>query len=249
MVTLISDLDSTLIYPRQPNYHIVEFFEGRPISWMTKKASDTLNRLLINPGFQLIPCTLRSFEQTMRVEFLKKHPPKYMICDDGASIYVDGILDENYQSYLREHNILKFDMVREMKGILEEATHTYVKDNRMTFLVVMYPNHEIAIAHVEQVKELMKDYPVLVERQGRKIYVLPHGLGKEVAVKYMIDVMGINPTFTSGDGFVDDEFVKLGETQLVPGHAAYHHPAKMKTTGIMAGEKILLEVERSMESA
>lgn len=244
MISLISDLDSTLIYPRQPNYHIVEYFEGRPISWMTKKASDMLDNLLCSPNFQLIPCTLRSFEQTMRIEFLKNNPPKYMICDDGASIYVDGVLDENYQDYLNENNILKCEMVSEMKKVLEENTHTFVKDNRMTFLVVMYPSHEMAITQVGHVKNLMNDYPVLVERQGRKVYVLPHGLGKEVAVKYMIDVMGIQPTFTSGDGFVDDKFVRLGINQLVPGHAAFDHTNKMKTSGIMAGEKILDMVAR-----
>lgn len=246
MVTLISDLDSTLIYPRQSNYHIVEYFEGRPISWMTKKASNTLDKLLLNPKFQLIPCTLRSFEQTMRIEFLKKNMPKYMICDDGASIYVNGVLDKDYQDYLNKNDILKFDMVKEMKTILEKETQTYVKDNRMSFLVVMYPCHETAIMQTDFVKRLMKDYPVLVERQGRKVYVLPHGLGKEVAVKYMIDVLGINPTFTSGDGFVDEKFVSLGDNPLVPGHAYFEHSKKMKTSGIMAGERILDEVERSV---
>ena len=246
MVSLISDLDSTLIYSRQPNHHIVEYYEGRPITFMTKNASETLEKLCSAPNFQLIPCTLRSFEQTMRVEFLKKKMPKYMICDDGASIYIDGVLDEDYQSYLNKNNILKFEMVAEMKKILEEATQTYVKDNRMTFLVVMYPSHEMAITQVGYVKALMKDYPVMIERQGRKVYVLPHGLGKEVAVQYLKDVLKVEPTFTSGDGFVDENFVKLGFHPLVPGHAVFEHENKMKTTGIQAGEKILLEVERAV---
>jgi hydroxymethylpyrimidine pyrophosphatase-like HAD family hydrolase len=148
--------------------------------------------------------------------------------------------------YLNENNILKFDMVAEMKAILEKETQTFVKDNRMSFLVVMYPCHETAIMQTDFVKRLMKDYPVLVERQGRKVYVLPHGLGKEVAVKYLIDVMGITPTFTSGDGFVDEKFVSLGENPLVPGHAYFEYSKKMKTSGIMAGERILDEVERSV---
>ena len=104
MVNLISDLDSTLIYSRQPNHKIIEYYEGRPITFMTQTAFDTLERLVANPNFQLIPCTLRSFEQTMRVEFLKKNMPKYMICDDGASIYINGILDEDYQNYLSVNN-------------------------------------------------------------------------------------------------------------------------------------------------
>ena len=210
---------------------------------MTQKASDTLDRLVSAPNFQFIPCTLRSFEQTMRVEFLKKNMPKYMICDDGASIYIDGVLDEDYQKYLNEHNILKTEMVSEVKKILEDATQTYVKDNRMSFLVVMYPSHETAIIQVGYVKSLMNDYPVMVERQGRKVYVIPFGLGKEVAVQYLKDVHHIEPTFTSGDGFVDENFVKMGINPLVPGHAVFECENKMKTTGIMAGERILQEVE------
>ena len=244
MINLISDLDSTLIYSRQPNHKIVEYYEGRPITFMTQTAFDTLERLVAYPNFQLIPCTLRSFEQTMRVEFIKKNMPKYMICDDGASIYINGVLDKDYQNYLSANNILKTDMVAEMKTILEKSTGTHVKDNRMSFLVVIYPCHETAIFQFDYVKNLMKDYPVMVERQGRKIYVLPHGLGKEVAVQYLKDIHNIEPTFTSGDGFVDEMFVKMGVNPLVPGHAFFDYENKMKTTGIMAGERILQEVER-----
>lgn len=243
MVNLITDLDSTLIYSKHPNHKIVEYYEGRPITFMTQKAFDTLERLVANPNFQLIPCTLRSFEQTMRVEFLQKNMPKYMICDDGASIYVNGVLDNAYQEYLNANNILKTDLVAEMKAILENATGTYVKDNRMSFLVVIYPCHETAIFQADYVKKLMKDYPVMVERQGRKVYVLPHGLGKEVAVQYLKDVHNVEPTFTSGDGFVDEKFVKMGVNPLVPGHAYFEHENKMKTTGIMAGENILTKIE------
>ena len=246
MVNLITDLDSTLIYSKQPNHKIVEYYEGRPITFMTQKASDTLERLVANPNFQLIPCTLRSFEQTMRIEFLQKNMPSYMICDDGASIYIDGVLDEDYQKYLNANNVLKIDMVAEMKAILEKSTGTYVKDNRMSFLVVIYPCHETAIIQFDYVKMLMKEYPVLVERQGRKVYVLPHGLGKEVAVQYLKDVHGVEPTFTSGDGFVDENFVKMGVNPLVPGHAVFDHKNKAKTTGIMFGEKMLQEVERAV---
>ena len=63
--------------------------------------------------FLFIPCTARNFQQTSRVEFIKKLP--YMVCDLGGSVYVDGKPDYRWKTLLRKGGYIAPDALEAEK--------------------------------------------------------------------------------------------------------------------------------------
>lgn len=245
MITFISDLDQTLIYSKRninidKNYATcVEYINDKSITYMTTSAYKKFNSLLKNDNFLFIPCTLRDYSQTMRISFIQKYCPKYMICDNGARIYVNGVEDSIYRKIIEE--IIDIKLLVEMKNNIEKIINGYVKFDNNSFLTCIFENNEIA---KEQLNEVLKEVNLekfTYDLQNRKLYIIPKGLDKAVAVKYLIDNYNLSNIITSGDGKVDEQFTKLGQKILLPNNAVFHHLGehRMNYDDILGGEEII----------
>ena len=91
-----TDLDKTIVYSGYPEHYCVEYKEKQEITYMTNEGKRQLDNLFKKEGFRMIPCTLRSFEQTKRIEFITDELTPVVICDNGFSIYNKGVLDKSW---------------------------------------------------------------------------------------------------------------------------------------------------------
>lgn len=245
MITFISDLDSTLIYSQASNALCVEKIEDREISYMTPKAYSHIQKLLTESNFQLIPCTARSYEQTMRISFLKQYQPSYMICDLGASIYRNGVKDLTWEKELLSKKILCpqkiSDFQSKVSSVAKVAYCRKIVSNNDYFLVFCFHNAEDAFNFYNHLQTYYKEEGLSFSISGRKIYCCPERLDKVLAVNHLQETMQPGITITSGDSLLDFNFNQRGDLALLPGHAEFliPHGFYSKSCGIEAGEDIL----------
>lgn len=246
MINFISDLDKTLVYSKQIGSKCVEYIDNREITYMTQKAYDNFILLLNNKKFNFIPCTLRDYSQTTRIEFIKLYSPKYMICDNGASIYVENNRLEKYDKYLVTNNIINKKLIKE--NINKSLDYLYsnnicfrkIKSNDDNFFLIIFNDSKTAKYNYENIKNIISPGLVL-KLQNKKLYIIPEKLDKQIACSYLINEFKLTNIITAGDSNVDDNFVKCGDYIILPKHATFKNSDAIITNhdGIFAGEDIV----------
>lgn len=244
MILFFSDLDSTLIYSGYPEHTCVEYNEAKEVTYMTAQGINFLKDLLVRKDFVFIPCTLRSYEQTARIGFLKNGNVPIIICDNGFSIYENGILDKTWDNLMKE-NLATYptDEIKSDIEILVSSNNMCckIKNNRNAFFTLIFENAESANMHYVTIAKVLKRHKYKFELQGRKIYIIPDFLDKVLAVKYLCKKFNPSLVITAGDSSVDKSFVEEGNQRIIPSHSSLNirNAIITKKTGISAGEEIL----------
>ena len=244
MILFFSDLDSTLIYSGYPEHTCVEYNEAKEVTYMTAQGINFLKDLLVRKDFVFIPCTLRSYEQTARIGFLKNGNVPIIICDNGFSIYENGILDKTWDNLMKE-NLATYptDEIKSDIEILVSSNNICckIKNNRNAFFTLIFENAESANMHYVTIAKVLKRHKYNLELQGRKIYIIPDFLDKVLAVKYLCKKFNPSLVITAGDSSVDKSFVEEGNQRIIPSHSSLNirNTIITKKTGISAGEEIL----------
>lgn len=244
MILFFSDLDSTLIYSGYPEHTCVEYNEAKEVTYMTAQGINFLKDLLVRKDFVFIPCTLRSYEQTARIDFLKNGNVPIIICDNGFSIYENGILDKTWDNLMKE-NLATYptDEIKSDIEILVSSNNMCckIKNNRNAFFTLIFENAESANMHYVTIAKVLKRHKYKLELQGRKIYIIPDFLDKVLAVKYLCKKINPSLVITAGDSSVDKSFVEEGNQRIIPSHSSLNirNTIITKKTGISAGEEIL----------
>ena len=239
----ITDLDKTIIYSREKEHICIEKKNEKEITYITEKSFNLLSNLLKNEKFSLIPCTLRSYEQMMRVDFIRENNLKYMICDNGATICIDGKIDEKWDRII--DSIVDREKVKSLHSTMQKFAEEnnipiyMIKNNRDSFISIIFYKKEDAYKYIDDIITFADD-TFTIYKQGKKTYVVPKNLNKDIAVKYLIDTFNICDIVTSGDSSVDELFVKRGDKIILPSHATFRIPNSIVTenVGILAGEEI-----------
>lgn len=239
MINFISDLDQTLIYSKRnlvENVPIicVEQIDNKEITYMTEVAYNHFIQLLHVPYFRFIPCTLRDFNQTTRISFIKNYHPEFMICDGGGNVYIDGMKDIQYRKEIEK--TIDVPLLEEIKEKIENIIKDgYVKFDNNSFLTCIFKDKETAVQQLNEIKKQCNSTQFYYDLQNRKYYIIPKELNKEVAVKYLMKQYGLTNLITSGDGNVDKDFVTLGNYILLPKHTVF----QLKNENRINKEKIL----------
>lgn len=244
MMYFVSDLDKTLIYSKCPNEVCVEKKDKQEITYITQKAVSIFKQLISDESFYFIPCTLRSIEQTMRINFIKDNNLKYIICDNGASIYIDGKLDKKWDEKI--NSIINKDKVVLLRQNIEKYVENnninikMIKSNRNCFLTIIFNTEEESEKNIDRILSFVDSY-FNIFKQGKKTYIVPKSLNKSIAVNYLKNEYNISNIITSGDSSVDDKFVELGDIVILPSHSVFKvkNAIITKASGIKAGEEIL----------
>lgn len=249
MISMFSDLDKTLVFSHNEQHCCVERKEdGTKLTYMTRPAKEHLDALIAEPEkFQLIPCTLRSLEQTERISFTGQC--RFKICDNGGSIYIDGHRLAEWDNIVSKH-INKEDVAKKRTlicSMLEKwgLSKYKVKTNGDCFINVIFNSLADSDRYAEKIARMIDSSLYVYHNQGRKIYFMPHWLNKKKAVDYLIKEFELkgdnNMIITSGDSSVDTEFITLGDVMIIPEHATFEnrHAIRTKQSGIYAGEEII----------
>ena len=218
IMILIADLDHTLIYRKyEINCEVtpVEFVKGKPISFMSSKSLDILQSLRTDGTLEFIPCSIRDYSQTCRVTFIQEHLPKFIICENGGRIFIDGKEDIKYRTFIENH----YDLSREKR-------RKRIDDIR-EFTMRICP----AVANLKFSLSNSK--------------LSSQSIDKSIAVKYLIENYHLSDIITSGDSKFDKEFTKLGTHILLPKHSTFSYPSEFRTksVGTKACEEIFEKIK------
>lgn len=235
----MTDLDRTIIHSKHLGYYCVESVGQKEITYMTRSSYEKLQALLLNQQLIFVPCTMRNLAQTLRIQFLCDYQPPFLICTNGAQIYVNGELDFEWEKHMRE--MIDEEKVRhEFKVIQQLNIDCERLDVTEGFYISMkFSNDEAAKNGWLRLKEELQTSNEIM-LVGRKVFIMDQRINKERALSYLINRFDWQQVVTSGDSEVDERFTKIGRT-ILPGHACFKHDHAKVTTasGIFATEEIL----------
>lgn len=251
MVTFVSDLDGTLIYPQESLHDsiCVEKYQGRDISFVTKKSYRVLNQLLSSENIKFIPCTARSHRQMTRISFFEALQLEYAICDLGASIYYNGKKDVHWEDYLISTGIVYPEKMNKFASKVSESFDLpgckKIVSNDDYFYIFSFYNHDSMLDFYNRITNYYQEGDILFHHSRTKVYCYPRKLNKSLAVTHLLPKIESSYTITSGDSLFDHDFSELGNLAVLPGHAVFKttNAVYCKDCGIMAGERILTCLE------
>lgn len=254
-VLVASDLDRTLIYSARAlalpegsgtDLVCVEHHEGREVSYMTRRAAGLLARLAIAAEF--VPATTRTTSQLARVR-LPIPRPRYAVAANGGVLLVDGVPDRGWGDQVARAVAASSEPMdavwRDLSRIAGAHPGCRLYQAERLFCYGVLPDADTA-------RRLAGDLPTWaeaagwrVDRQGRKVYVLPRQLTKSSAVAEVARRAGATRTFAAGDSVLDVGMLGWADAGIQPAHAALAPVragtgnAVTKSVGVCAGEEIL----------
>lgn len=260
-----SDMDRTLIYsanalfldlPDQqaPYLHVVEFYSGKPQSYMTDAAVGLLKTLLEAQLF--VPVTTRTTAQYERIR-LRGPLPHYAITTNGAQILMDGQPDQAWNQRMLAQvgrNCAALEEVRSF--ILSHADESWLRELRDadgTFLYALVNRQQLPDQLLAELSGWSREHGWRVSLQGRKLYFVPKHIGKDLAVAEVAQRLGTEQILAAGDSLLDQDFLSVAHKAFRPSHGELadtnftaEHLQVIGQSGIMAGEAILKQVSGAL---
>lgn len=231
-VLYASDMDRTLIFSaaflrevgktvesEADNIEVCETKGDRIVSYISKDVKRQLTELTRHPDVSFVPVTTRSLEQFNRINTGAYH--KYAIVDCGGTILEDGKPIQEWEDYVEsQHNKpammwLILDL-QEIKGIEKVE----VVDQKFLFAKIN-PNDTLHDGKyfdeaAVYVKQRYPDFEIV--RQGKKVYAVPRGFSKAIALRWLQRRLGISTIVASGDSLVDLNMLALANYAVIPNH-------------------------------
>lgn len=243
-IYFITDLDRTIIHAKNKGFKCVEFIDDREITYMTEDSYLKLNKMLENENFKFIPCTMRNINQTLRVDFIKKYNPEIIICTNGAQIFIDGKLDECWNSKMR--SLISYEEVEKNIKLIKGFCLEYdeIRNIEGFYITIKCKTKEEAKSNFEFLKNKFR-MDLKVIHIGVKIFIIDSYIDKIFATKYIIENYNMKNIITAGDSIVDYNFTTIGKS-ILPKHASFKHKHSYITEkeGITSTEDILTFIER-----
>lgn len=190
-------------------------------SYAHKEYVERLEELINTKKVLFVPVTSRSIAEYKRVKLSKF--AKYAIVTNGCHILFNGEVYEPYEEYLR-NNIIDFkkfqkDGIEAVLNITKLEKEPKIIDDAYVFAKVKDPN--------EDTSEILsgfnnKNEDILIERNGRKLYVTPKNVNKGTALTWLMShiilIDNNSKIIASGDSIMDASFIKHADIKIVPQH-------------------------------
>lgn len=260
------DLDRTLIYSAaaiaegaaddaeaaelSATARCVEIYQDRPQSFMSPAAMSMLTELAAVAD--VVPTTTRTIEQYRRIT-LPIGTPRFAITSNGGNILVDGIPDENWSRRVKEllgSLAVPVDAVYErLAG--DAADAPWLRTMRIADGLFCYVVVELDLLPPQVVPAWASwaaERGWNVSRQGRKIYVMPDPVTKQMAIDEVRARLSEtpSPSFAAGDGVLDQPMLVGADAAIRPRHGeleelGWRHSSVAVTSGrgLAASEEML----------
>lgn len=210
------DLDNTLIYSYKhdigPNKMDVELYNGRNISFITRKTYDML--LKLKDKILIVPTTTRTIEQYKRIN-LHVGDFKYALTCNGGVLLVNGVEDELWYR-------ASCELVENSIKSLQKAISILENDKRRTFEVrfikelFVFTKCDEPENVVKELKEVLNETLVDVFNNGIKVYVVPKTLSKGMAIKRFKKYINAEEIIAAGDSEFDVSMIKNADIGIAP---------------------------------
>lgn len=244
---LISDLDRTLIYSKKSfineyygDYICVEKNNDKEITYVTPLTLKLLKEILLE--IPLIPCTMRSFNQTMRVDFIREMGFNTCICSNGAEIYIKGQKDLYWESTINSY-IDKNTINSYIKKITREIYPFDVEvRNILGYYIEIRCKDELSASKIRAIiSNKINDRNLNIFSTTNKVFVIDKRINKESAVTYLKDKLNLKNVISSGDADVDLPMLLIADYSIAPKHKSFEGNFNYitKSNSILAGEEIV----------
>ena len=216
MIIFHADLDNTLIYSYKHDIGAdkvcVEVYQGRNISFMTKKSVELLK--VIHDKILVVPTTTRTIEQYRRIDMGITTPHYALVCNGGV-LLVDG---EEDLEWFEASERLVASSVPELKKaeqllLLDGNINFEIRNIKGLFLFTKSKAPEQTIAGLKKVLDLSL---VDVFVNGAKVYVVPITLSKGIAIQRFREKMKPDYVIAAGDSDFDVPMLNEADISLAP---------------------------------
>ncbi len=253
---LACDLDQTLIYSRSafrlaaaappPDLLTVEYLDGEPLSYVTRRAAAGLRALARAATF--VPVTTRTLEQYRRVRL--GAPSAYAIAANGGHLLIGGVPDPEWGERVRARLAATgrpLDEVRAMADRLA-AAGSWVRTIRDAdgFFVYLVATGREAIPDLSDLATRLAGDGWTLSVQGRKVYLVPAQLTKEAALAEVIRRTGSTRLAAAGDSLLDRGMLAHADVAIRPSHGELHEQGHLlpgmrvsARPGLLGGEEIV----------
>lgn len=260
-VLFASDLDQTLIYSRnsmgmnvsEDELVEVERYEGKPLSYMTKKSQSALWK--INESAFFLPVTTRTQAQYERVTgIFEGQAPRFAVISNGAVILENGQPIKEWSDGIRQQCVSRKTIITELLPEIERhfsedwVLKVREADDWFVYLIVdraRFPEDKLDF-YIETFQKLGWGMSL----QGRKLYFMPESITKAGAMEYIKKRLGASYVIAAGDSLLDLDLLESADYSMLASHGeavrsavpVSGHVHKTEKHGIKAGEEILARV-------
>lgn len=257
-VMVACDLDQTLIYSANsmalespdssaPVMVVAEVYEGAPLSFMTRTAWVTLERLVDETIF--VPITTRTVQQFRRVN-IPGRDKGYAVTTNGAVLLHNGVPDQGWAQHIQASVAAKCAPLEEVRsrllGSIKPAAILRGRVAEDTFVYSIVKRDELPADYLEELNGWCQERGWTTSLQGRKLYCVPSPVTKEAALAEVRRRHPVDVLVAAGDSKLDAGILELADVAIRPAHgeldqAAFRlaHLGVTSTSGILAGEEIL----------
>jgi hydroxymethylpyrimidine pyrophosphatase-like HAD family hydrolase len=254
-VIFASDLDHTLVHPvrhlatARSDVSVVEWLDGRPLSYMSTRALSALGELAANHSF--IPVTSRSrrqFDRIGPITALCRHG--HSICANGATVLSHGAVDQEWAAHIKA-KLADVASLQETAGVLAME---FGSPGPEGWLLRSHTCDDVYWYAVCDARRLPHDVIQRASRSlaplgwlpilhGRKLYALPRYLTKHAALCYVLEKLPVDePLVCAGDSQLDEGLLQLADLALAPAHtAAALSPRCQPVTAIQGAPTVATE--------
>jgi len=215
MILFASDLDNTLIhtYRKVKTGDVcVEVKDGRELSYMSPEARALLEEVAGKCWF--VPVTTRSLEQYRRIDLGVQ--PKYAIVAHGALLLIDGKVDEQWAAETRR--VLKTRLPKLKPGALWHDLR-YVDE----FFIFAKSEDPPQAAHA--LGGMIDTDRFEVYAVHNKVYVIPIGLNKGMALERLKKRLPVETVIGAGDSRLDLPMLAAADLAIAPESLKLIHKA------------------------
>jgi HAD superfamily hydrolase (TIGR01484 family) len=211
MILLACDLDNTLIRGQPQDGDVpVEYCGERIITYMPRQTLEMIANL--NSRIALIPVTSRSIEQYRRIKVFHEYAPAYAIVSGGGVILQGDKIDEEWDMYRK-------NIVNSARGELERLFRLLQDDIRVEKSKIIDEAFIFAkSASAQRVIDDLKYNTVSLDMlyHNEKIYVLPTGINKGVALAEVKMRLNADCVIAAGDSIPDIALLNEADYALAP---------------------------------
>ena len=212
-----TDLDNTMIFSHrlikghEENVRCVEYYNGKPITYMTHTSIEKLKNLI--KKIHVIPITTRSISQFERIELFSS--TMYAVVDNGGTILQNGSVQPEWEKYI-DSILSKYnfeDALKVFSNIPNLILQPKIVDGK--FLFAKSDNIDLCKKFLEN--ELDTKIWQL-SFQGAKVYAIPMEITKGNALKFINEKL-INDkqsVISAGDSNLDLSMLEYADYGIIP---------------------------------
>lgn len=255
------DLDQTLVYSVRSAGPLdgvstvwVEDYQDAPLSLMTTATHQALRELATR--HHVLPVTTRTPDQYARIRLPMTVPTA--VCANGGVLLRHGVRDAAWDR--RVHSDLRgYAPAASVSAHLDNVSSSqWVKTRRQVedlfVYLVAHSREQVPDGWAEELEAWAAPLGWGVSVQGRKAYVVPHGLSKGAAALRLAQELG-GPLLAAGDSELDRSLLEVALVAARPAHGELHRsgyapPGLFVTTrsGARAAEDLLAHLSHRADT-